>query len=184
MRNLILGAVALLAMAGAAAAQPQGAPAPQPPPSPPRVFLAAGYSQPDITPGFCRVVDPGQAQCTIPAMTAGRYLVLATGTSTATAADAAQQIQIAADDQGCTATRGADAKQPWAVGAKNTLVAACALTVISDTPVTVVVLYRDMKATKAPAGPQVSIRRVPWVGVFAAQPVQVQVNQPPPAQSR
>ena len=179
MRKLLIAAAAILtgAGAGAAIAQPTPAAAPQPP----RVFAAAGYAQPDITPGFCKTIDATQTQCVIPAMTAGRYVVIASGTSTSTAADAAQQIQISAADQACTSTRNPDAKNPWAIGVKNTLVAACAFTFVTDAPVTVQVIYRDVKATKDPKGPQVSVRRQPWTGVLSATAVQVQVNQAPAA---
>jgi hypothetical protein len=175
MHRLLLAAAAMLAAAGAATAQPTTPTAPQPP----RVFAAAGYAQPDITPGFCKTIDASQAQCVIPAMTAGRYVVLASGTSTSTAADAAQQIQISAADQACTSTRTPDAKNPWAIGVKNTLVAACAFTIVTDAPITVQVVYRDVKATKDPRGPQVTVRREPWSGVLSATAVQVQVNQAP-----
>ena len=170
MRTLFLAAAAVV-LAGAAAAQPPSRPTPPPPPpppTPPRVFLAAGYSEPDITPGYCKNIDASQTQCTLPAMTAGRYLVAVAGTSTATAADAAQQIVIQAGDQRCTSTRQPDPNTPWAVGTKRTFYSACMFTVITDTPLTITGAYIDSKATKDPKGPIVSVNRQPWTGVLGA----------------
>src|SRR5580698_6164228 len=118
MRSLAFATAALIASAAAIAAQaaptkphtdaaaPAAPVAPTPPPTPPKVFLDEGYAQPDITPGYCKNLDPGRTACTIPAMTAGSYYVEAMGTSTATADGAAQQLTIAAGDQNCTSTRG------------------------------------------------------------------------------
>src|SRR6184192_3468456 len=99
---LILAAASLIG--GAAAAQPA-------PPSVPRAF--SDYSQPDVTPGLCRNVSPTQTQCVIPAMTAGRYLIEGAGTSTATAADAQQAVQIVVGDTACG--KATSAKGDWAV---------------------------------------------------------------------
>jgi hypothetical protein len=174
MRTLMLAFAGLAAAAGsAAAAQPTASAAPAPPPTPPRVFLAAGYTQPDITPGYCKMIDASQVQCTLPAMTAGRYFVGVAGTSTATAAGAAQQIVIQAGEQRCTSTRAPDAKAPWAVGAKRTLYSACIFTVITDTPLVITGVYLDEKATKDPKGPILSVSRQPWLGVISALPVRV-----------
>ena len=187
MRSLAFATVALIASAAAFAAQaastkphgeaatpPAAAPAaPVAPPTPPKVFLDEGYSQPDITPGYCKNLDPGRTACTIPAMTAGSYYVEAMGTSTATVEGAAQQLAIVAGDQSCTITRGVNAKDPWAVGASRTLRAGCLFTFVTDTPVNIVVAYADNKATKDAKGPFISVRRTPWAGVLSAVPVQV-----------
>jgi hypothetical protein len=170
MKTLALAAAAAFIGAGASSAQPA---APQPPAVPPRVFLAAGYGEPDITPGFCRNIDTTHTQCTIPAMTAGRYLVTVGGTSTAAAAGAVQQITIQAGDQRCTSTRNPDPQAPWAIGQKRTFYSACLITVITDVPLAVNAFYADAKATKDPRGPVLSVGRQPWVGVIAALPVQV-----------
>ena len=188
MRTLILAAAAMLAATGVANAQPAGGPAP--PPAPPRVFLAAGYSQPDITPGFCKNIDASRTQCTLPAMTAGRYLIAVAGTSTATAADAAQQIVILVGDpavdptgvQSCTSTRRPDPNAPWAVGAKRTFTSACVVTVITDTPLPITAIYADSKATKDPKGPLLSVSRRPWGGALEASALNVQQQQQQPAQ--
>ena len=172
MRAFVLAATVALAAAAAQAQPPSPAP-PAPPPTPPRVFLAAGYSEPDITPGYCHNVDANQTQCTLPGMTAGRYIVAVGATSTATAADAAQQIIIVAGDQTCTSTRAPDPKTPWAVGTKRTFYSACAFTIVTYTPLTVTGIYKDANATKEPKGPVLSVSRQPWNGVLAATPLNV-----------
>lgn len=167
----ILIAATILA-ANTAPAQP----APARPPAvaaPPKVFQQAGYAQPEIGPAACRMVSDFEAQCAVPAMTAGVYLVRAAGTSTALAADAAQQLTIVAGDQSCTSTRSPDAKAPWAAGAKRTFVSGCVFTFLTDAPLTITVVYFDAKATKDPAGPQVAVTRAPWTGVLNALPIQV-----------
>ena len=135
MRSLLIVS-ALLAASVAQAATPRPAPPPAPappapPPVPPRVFQQAGYSEPDIGGAACKVVNAGETQCVAPPMTAGVYLVQATGTSTALTADAAQQLTIVAGDQSCSSTRTPDPKAPWAVGAKRTFAGACVFTIVT-----------------------------------------------------
>jgi hypothetical protein len=178
MRTFVLAAAILVAGAGGAFAQSTrhaAAPAPaapaappQPAPTPPRAFADAGYSQPDITPGYCKTVNASQAGCTIPAMTAGAYLITAEGTSTATADGAAQRLVIVAGDQSCSVTRTSDAKAPWAVGSPRSVKGGCLVTIVSDTPVNIAVVYADEKATKDAKGPVVAVRRAPWPGVLNA----------------
>jgi hypothetical protein len=180
MRSLLI--VSTLLAAGVAQAAPTK-PAPAPPlaaaaapaiPSvPPRVFQQAGYSEPEIGGAACKVVSAGETQCVAPAMTAGVYLVQASGTSTAQAADAAQQLSIVAGDQSCTSTRGPDPKAPWAVGAKRTFASGCVFTIVTDRPLALSVVYLDAKATKDPAGPTITVTREPWAGVLNALPVSV-----------
>ena len=165
--SLPILAVAILAATGAAQ------PAAGPPPSPPKVFQQAGYAEPEIGPAACRVVGPAEAQCIVPPMTAGVYLVRAAGTSTAQAADAVQQLTIVAGAQSCTSTRNPDAKTPWAEGAKRTFYSGCVFTVVTDAPLAITAVYLDAKATKDPAGPQVTVTREPWTGVLNAQPISV-----------
>ena len=160
--------IALVAT-GALAQQP----APRPAPTPPRVFAQAGYSEPPVAPTACHAVNAGETRCELPGMTAGAYLVRATGVSTATAPDAAQQLVIAVGDQSCTSVRRPDPQAPWAVGAKRAFNAACLFTVVTDAPLTVDVAYVDVKATKDPAGPSVAITPEPWSGAIAALPVRV-----------
>jgi hypothetical protein len=167
--SLTLAFSALAAQAAPTGREDQPATAP---PLPPKVFLEAGYSQPDITPGLCKNLNADQTQCVIPAMTAGNYYAEAVGTSTASGDGAAQQLIIVAGDQSCQATRAATAKAPWTVGEKKSLRAGCVFTVVTDTPLAVTAVYRDAKATKDAAGPQLSLRRAPWAGALLAIPVQ------------
>jgi hypothetical protein len=172
MRFLAFAAAAALGLAA------DGALAAPPPPTavvagPPRAFQAEGYSQPDIGPGACKHLDAQRTACTIPAMTAGSYYAEAVGASTATAAGAAQQLTIAAGDQSCTSTRRPDPKAPWAVGQARSLRGGCLFTIVTDTPLEIVAVYFDDKASKDPKGPVLAVRRAPWAGVLNAMPVQV-----------
>lgn len=158
-------------LAQAAPTKPDAPPPSAPPPTPPRAFLAEGYSQPDITPGLCKAIDAQRTACTIPGMTAGTYYAEAVGASTATAEGAAQQLTIVAGDQSCTATHGKDPKAPWAVGTQRSLRGGCIFTIVTDSPVNVVAIYADTKATKDPKGPALAVRRMPWSGVLNSVPV-------------
>jgi hypothetical protein len=174
MRLLAPFAAALLvAGAAAAAAQPAGAPPVGPPPKPPRVFAQAGYAEPAIPASACKAVNPGEATCALPAMTAGFYFVRAVATSTATAAGAEQQISIVAGDQHCTSTYAPDPKAPWAVGVKRTFYAGCVFTIVTDEPMAVTAVYLDSKATKDPAGPTLQVYPQPWTGALSALPVAI-----------
>lgn len=173
MRTLIMASV--LSVMGVAAPSAQTPPAataaPAPPAAPlgpPRAFQ--GYSQPDITAVYCRVMNPGQTTCTLPAMTAGRYLVKATGTSTAQGAGAAQQVSIVVGNRVCgPATRKPTATAPWTAGPK-TIRLNCEILVLTDRPLAVSAVYADAKATKAPAGPTLKLERLPWEGVLDVAP--------------
>lgn len=170
MRLLVTTAALALLAAGAAHAQPATPAAPEgPPPAPPKVFQEAGYSQPDITPGLCRNVNANTTQCVIPEMTAGAYLIQASGTSTDQATDSAQQIAIIVGDTNCgSATLRGTADHPTKVGVPLTIKYSCRVDVLTDKPLTVVVAYADLKATKDPKGPTLSVRKVPWAGVVNA----------------
>lgn len=177
MRTLILAAVAVATMGAAAPATQTpvvaqaGAPAaavPAPPLGPPRGFV--GYTQPDIGASACRVVSPTQTTCTIPAMTAGRYLIEASGTSTSTAAGSVQRIAIVIGSTNCgQAERKPTATAPWAVGAAKTLKLQCEVEVLSDRPLAVTAVYADDKATKAATGPTLTVKRLPWDGVLSTR---------------
>lgn len=91
----IIGGAPALAQSSA---QTTPAPAPASAP-PPRAF--AGYAQPTIPQSACRSVSPAETRCEIPAMTAGRYLIEATGTATSQGAGARQQMEIVVGDQLC-----------------------------------------------------------------------------------
>jgi hypothetical protein len=169
MRSRLIAAAVLLA-AGPASGQPAAV---APPPVPPRVFQQAGYAEPEIGPAACKIVNAGEAQCAVPAMTAGVYLVQAVGTSTAQAADGVQQLTVVAGDQSCTSTRSPDPKTPWTVGAKRSLRSGCVFTIVTDAPLAITVVYLDTKATKDPKGLLVSVTREPWSGVLNALPISV-----------
>lgn len=170
-RSLILGAVLASGATTAPLAQ-------TPPPAPaavasvfgaPRAY--AGYSQPEIPATACRTVSPTQINCTIPAMTAGRYVVHGAGTSTAGSDASGQAVQIQIGQRVCgKAERVANAQAPWAKGTVKTLVLACEVNVLTDRPLVVAVFYGDKDATKDPKGPTVRIERLAWDGVVSAQP--------------
>ncbi len=180
MRTLILAAAIASIGATAPAAQtpaarPAAAPAAAPaaPLGPPRAFV--GYTQPDIGASACRRVDAAQTACTIPAMTAGRYLIEASGTSTANVAGAVQKLGIVVGSTSCgTADRRPTAASPWPAGAAKTIKLQCEVEILTDRPLTVLAVYADDKATKAATGPTLVVRRLPWDGVLS-----VRVGSPP-----
>ena len=83
------------------------------------MFQQAGYAEPVIPASSCKNIDAGQTQ-----LRGARYDRRplpgrqATVTSTATAADAAQQVVIVAGDQSCRNTYKPDAATPWPVGSE------------------------------------------------------------------
>jgi hypothetical protein len=98
----------------------------------------------------------------IPAKTAGRYLIDAEGTSTATGAGALQEIVIGGPTWQCAqATNHA----PWSSGPR-TFHVQCVINVLTDEPLPVNMLYRDTNATKDPKGPVLTIGSIPWNGVL------------------
>lgn len=173
MRTLIMAAALSVTGVTAPSAQtppkPPVAPAaPAAPLGPPRAFQ--GYAQPEIGAAYCRVINPGQTTCTLPAMTAGRYIVKATGTSTAQGVGAAQQLTIVVGNRSCgPATRKPNTTKPWTAGAK-TIRLNCEIMVLTDRPLAISAVYADVKATKAPAGPTLIVERVPWEGVLSVSP--------------
>lgn len=161
MRTLVIATVATLGFAAAALAQSTPAPVL------PKLF--SSYSQPDITPGLCSNKGPAQTDCIIPAMSAGVYLVEAAGTSTATSAEARQQLVLLAGSRLCGEyTTQPNPQKPWATGAR-TFRANCQVTVVTDKPLVISVRYNDAAATKDPKGPLVKISRLPWDGVLTSQ---------------
>jgi hypothetical protein len=121
-----------------------------------------GYGHPAIGPADCKVLNPSQAQCIVPARTAGRYLIDAAGASTATGAGAQQSIVIGGPTWQCAqATNHA----PWSSGPRTFRVQ-CVVTILTDQPLAVNMLYRDVNATKDPKGPILSMAPVPWNGVL------------------
>ena len=178
MRTLILAAAIATIGATAPAAQtptarpaapaaPAVAPAPAPL-GPPRAFV--GYTQPDIGASACRTLSPTQATCTIPAMTAGRYLIEASGTSTAAAVGAVQKLGIVVGATNCgTADRRPTPTNPWPAGTAKTLKLQCEVEVLTDRPLVVYAVYADDKATKATTGPTLVVKRLPWDGVLSVR---------------
>jgi hypothetical protein len=126
-----------------------------------------GYGHPDIGADACKVVDASRIQCTIPARTAGRYLVEAAGKSTAKGEGAAQQITIGGSGWQCGPAVN---KAPWSKGPR-TFHLDCIVDVLSDQPVLVVAVYADVNADKDPAGPTLVFRRVGWNGILDARPL-------------
>lgn len=173
MRTLMMAAaLSVMGVAAPSAQTPPPAAAPAPPLGPPRAFQ--GYSQPDITAAYCRVMNPGQTTCTLPGMTAGRYLVKASGTSTAQGVGAAQQLTILVGNRACgPATRKPAATAPWTTGAK-TIRLNCEVLILTDRPLAVSAIYADAKATKAPAGPTLTLERLPWEGALDVTPAPTQ----------
>jgi hypothetical protein len=187
MRTLVTAAALALA-AAAGAAYAQGAPsdaagAPQPQPLP-RVFVAAGYAQHDITPGLCRNISPQETQCVIPQMTAGTYLIQASGTSTATGDGAVQALNILLGNAPCTQGRsnntGKDSK-PWTSG-PQTIRLGCVVQILTDNTLTIRTTYDDAHATKDPKGPTLSIRALGWNPYLQAVAAGGATEQPKPGQ--
>lgn len=182
MRFLILAAVSTAAFAGMGAAAPAAqtpvgqTPAAKPvaaavPPAqplgPPRAFQ--GYAQPDIGAAACKVLNATQTVCTVPAMTAGRYMIEASGTSTAQGPGATQKLVIALGTQVCgVADRKPTPAAPWTAGAK-TIKLQCEVELLTDRPLQISALYGDEKASKAPAGPTLTVKRLPWDGVLSSK---------------
>ena len=171
--RLLVAAAACCFAASTSLAAPAAPPPPAPPPKPPRIFAQAGYAEPAIPASACRTVNAAEATCALPAMTAGFYFARAVATSTATAADAEQQVTIVAGQQHCTSTYAPDPKAPWAVGAKRTFYAGCVFAIVTDEPLTVMAVYLDAKATKDPAGPTLQLYPQPWTGALMALPVAI-----------
>ena len=130
----------------------------------PRAF--AGYAQNTVPADACRAVTAAEVRCEIPAMTAGRYLIEAAGTSSAPGAGANQAIEIDIGGRQCGGGRNAS---PWKSGARTFRVD-CEAILLADTATSVRVVYADAQATKDPKGPIVTIRPLPWAGVLAARP--------------
>jgi hypothetical protein len=129
----------------------------------PRMF--AGYSQPAIGPDACKARNASETDCVIPAMTAGRYLIEATGISSAPGAGASQVLQIQVAGSQCGVGRD---NAPWQTGSRAFHLD-CEVVFAADQPVMVKVIYADAQATKDPKGPAVTIRPLPWTGVLSTE---------------
>ena len=181
MRSYLAAAVFALA---AAATQAQGAPsaaAETAPPTPlPRLLVAAGYAQHDITPGLCRNINPKETQCVIPQMTAGSYLIQASGTSTANGEGAVQAINILLGNAPCTQGRSKNTgpnSKPWTSG-PQTIRLGCVVQVLTDDTLTIRTTYDSAHATPDPKGPTLSIRALGWNPYLGASPAGGATEQP------
>ena len=163
----VAASLAAALLAGAAMAQPASAP-------PAADFTLPhaydGYSQPEIT--QCAGAGAMKRTCQVPAMTAGRYLIVAMDGATSTSDKAAQALAIKLDGRNCAVTN------PVAFTGKKALRIACAVQFLTDKPIVISAEYAVQDATADPAGPQLAVRRVPWLGVVEAQP---EVLAPPKA---
>jgi len=134
---------------------------------PPAAGFLPGYGHPAIGPESCRTLSPSQAQCLIPARTAGRYVIDATGTSIATGAGAAQSLAVGGPAWTCIQATN---RAPWSSGPR-TFHVQCTVTVLTDTPLAVNVIYRDANARMDPKGPTLAIAPMPWNGILNVQPI-------------
>ena len=180
-KSLFLGLTATMVMVGAPSAQtppakpvvPPAAKAPAPPPiplGPPRAF--AGYTQPEIGAAACRVVSQTKTVCVIPAMTAGRYQVVATSTATATTPPAGQTsvqaLEVNLGQRNCgRAERRGSTENPWPSGAQS-VAAVCEFTIVTDRPIEIAAVNGTANATPNPKGPTIRVERLPWDGILAS----------------
>jgi hypothetical protein len=157
MKSTLLMAAVLLALAATAQA------APTPPPNYPLPQAYNAYSQPDVT--QCQSTGPLERDCTVPAMTAGRYLIVAATSATSTQADATQSLTIKLSAAPCVATR------PVAFTGKKGLRLGCVVSLLTDQPIVVAAVFATHDATPNADGPQLIFRRLPWTGVVQASGV-------------
>jgi len=135
--------------------------------TPPAAGFLPGYGHPAVGPDSCRTLSPSQAQCVIPARTAGRYVIDASGTSTATGAGAVQSIAVGGPAWVCIQAAN---RTPWSTGSR-TFHVQCAVTVLTNEPLAVNVIYRDANARMDPKGPTLAIAAAPWNGILNVQPI-------------
>jgi hypothetical protein len=159
MRTALAALVAVLAAAVGATAQPAGNGADVPMPG------VAGYGHPQIGDEACKNVNASLTQCTIPAKSAGQYVVIASGTSTAKGAGAAQRITIGGQGWQCSPVTNT---AKWSSGAR-TLAVGCMIQILTDHPLVVAVRYDDQNADKDAKGPKLVVRQAPWNGVLSTQ---------------
>ena len=167
-----LAAFALAALAAGAA------PAPAPLPDTPVGAFLPDYTHSDVGADACQSKDPGHVTCTIPAKTMGRYLVTVVGKSTATGPSPTQAMAIGGVGWGCG--QAASKKGAWTTGGTRTFLAQCVLTVLTDAPCTGPGRFRagaDVDA-RTPAGPVMTVKKIPWSGVLTAEGFQAGVATP------
>lgn len=164
-------AIVLAAAAGASPAKAQtAAPAAVPPATPAWLSGLPGYKHPEVTTSACKLVNSGRRDCVIPGMTAGRYLIRASGASMPVGAAPRQQLTIVVDNRNCAQAFDATV---W-TGKVRTITTTCEITILSDLPTVVSIVYADLQALKAAGGPEVTFQRLRWSGVLQMREV------PPP----
>ena len=169
---LIIAVTAALGATGAMAKDNPDTPAAAAPEiSLPRLYSA--YAQPAIS--DCRAISPLQRECTVPAMTAGRYLVEAAASATSTATGATQSLTIKLGQAPCVATR------PAPFTGKEGLRVGCEVNFLTDNPLTVSAVYETHAGTPDPKGPQLVLRPIPWNGVVEARGILFRAKANPPA---
>lgn len=167
--------------APAVQARPSAVPAPAPAPAPravapaprvvtpPAIALSGlpGYRHPEIPISTCKLVNAGRRDCVIPAMTAGRYVIKAAGSSMPIGAKPRQQLTIVVDNRNCSQAFDASS---WS-GSTRTIRTMCEITVLSDAPTLISIVYADLQALKTATGPEVTIERLRWSGVMQMREV-------------
>ena len=126
----------------------------------PRAY--AGYAQPEIT--QCATTGALRSECVVPAMTAGRYVILARAGATSTGADATQTLTISIGGEACAALKSAAF-----TGKKGLPPLVCQVTFLTDSPLTIAAAFGVENATPDPAGPRLVVRRVRWNGVVESR---------------
>jgi hypothetical protein len=163
MKSILLTAALPLALAAAAQAAPDAPAAPAAAQTFPLPQAYSAYSQPDVT--DCHSTGPLERDCTIPAMTAGRYLIIAQTSATATEADATQTVVIKLDGAPCAASRPAPFTE------KKGLRIGCIVSLLTDRPMVASAAFETHDATPSPDGPRLVFQRLPWTGVVQAAAV-------------
>jgi hypothetical protein len=157
MKSSLLMAAFPLALAATAQAAPAA------PPSYPLPQAYSAYAQPDVT--QCQSAGPQERDCTVPAMTAGRYLIVAVTDATSTQADATQSLTIKLDDAPCVASR------PVPFTGKKGVRLGCVVNLLTDRPIVVAAVLATHDATPNADGPKLVFQRLPWTGIVQASAV-------------
>jgi hypothetical protein len=159
--SLLLAALTLSATNALAVTKPEAPAAAAPVITVPQAY--SGYSEPEIA--DCQTPTPLMRQCTVPAMTAGRYLIEVVADATASGPNATQAVQIKLGAAACATT------SPAAFKDKAGLHVGCEVTFLTDKPIVVAAIYAVQNGTPDPKGPRMAFHRVPWNGIVQAQPI-------------
>ncbi|HKT55079.1 MAG TPA: hypothetical protein VJP88_11565 [Caulobacteraceae bacterium] len=158
-----------LAAGVGAAAYAQDAAAPAPNFSLPQAFN--GYSQPEIK--DCKTVDATHRTCTVPAMTAGYYVITALGRATAGGSNSAEAIGITVNGGVCTQ---AQTSKPFT--GTLPIAARCVVQLLTDRPLPISAVMVTKEATVDAKGPELGVQRAPWPGFVQTTPVRIQAAPP------